>query len=154
MARNIFCLIAINECYQKVKDLGLKNTNFTNVTGLYDKEHYSTVSDMAVILKAAMDNEICRQVLMAHPYTTAKNSYHPEGITLQSTLFSSMYGTEPQTATILGGKTGFVNQSGYCIASFGKNNSNGNEYVIVSLCNSSRWPAFHGQIDLYKEYAK
>ncbi|MBE6727611.1 MAG: D-alanyl-D-alanine carboxypeptidase [Ruminococcaceae bacterium] len=139
---------------KKVKDLGLKNTNFTNVTGLYDKNHYSTVSDMAVILKAAMNNEICRQVLMAHPYTTAKNNYHPEGITLQSTLFSSMYGTEPQTATIIGGKTGFVNQSGFCIASFGFANDSKNEYICVTFGAASKWPSVNDQINLYSTYAK
>ena len=139
---------------KKVKQLGLKDTNFTNVTGLYNKNHYSTVSDMAVILKAAMDNDVCRQVLMAHPYTTAKNEYHPDGITLQSTLFSSMYGTEPETATILGGKTGFVNQSGFCIASFGTANDTKNEYICVTFGAASKKPSVSDQIKLYAQYAK
>ena len=65
-----------------------------------------------------------------------------------------MYGTEPETATILGGKTGFVNESGYCIASYGSNNENGNQYIVVTFGNSARMPAFFGQIDLYKEFAK
>lgn len=139
---------------KKVKELGLKDTHFTNVTGLYDKNHYSTVADMAVILKAAMDNDVCRQVLMAHPYTTAKNSYHPEGINLQSTLFSSMYGTEPKTATIIGGKTGYVNQSGFCIASFGFANDTKKEYICVTFGAASKWPSVNDQINLYATYAK
>ena len=65
-----------------------------------------------------------------------------------------MYGTEPETATILGGKTGFVNESGYCVTSFGKSNSSDEEYIVVTMGNSSKWPAFYGQIDLYKEFAK
>ena len=139
---------------KKVKELGLKNTHFDNVTGLHSENNYSTAYDMAVILDAAMQNEICKKVLSTYQYTTAVTPQHPEGILLSSTLFTYMYGNEPVTATILGGKTGFVNESGYCIASYGENNENGNEYIVVTLGNSARMPAFFGQIDLYKEFAK
>lgn len=139
---------------KKVKELGLKNTNFTNVTGLHNENNYSTAYDMAVILDAALENEICKKVLSTYQHTTSITPQHPEGILLSSTLFNYMYGTEPETATILGGKTGFVNESGYCIASYGENNTTGNEYIVVTLGNSARMPAFFGQIDLYKEFAK
>ncbi len=139
---------------QKVKDLGLKNTHFTNVTGLFHEDNYSTAYDMAVILKAAMDNEVCREVLSTYQYTTEKTPQNPEGILLSSTLFSYMYGTEPETATILGGKTGYVNEAKYCIATFGEGNASGDQYIVVTMGNSPGWPAFYGQIDLYKEFAK
>ncbi len=139
---------------KKVKELGLKNTHFDNVTGLHSENNYSTVYDMAVILDAALSNKTCRKVLSTYQYTTSVTPEHPEGILLSSTLFSYMYGTEPETATILGGKTGFVNESGYCIASYGKANDTNNEYIVVTFGNSGRWPAFYGQIDLYKELAK
>ncbi len=139
---------------QKVKELGLKNTNFTNVTGLHNKNNYSSAYDLAIILDAALQNETCRKVLSTYQYTTAVTPQNPEGIKLSSTLFNYMYGTEPETSTILGGKTGFVNESGYCIASYGKGNTTQNEFIVVTMGNSARWPAFHGQIDLYKHYAK
>ena len=139
---------------KKVKELGLKNTNFTNVTGLHNKNNYSSAYDLAIILDAALQNETCRKVLSTYQYTTAVTPQHPEGILLSGTLFSNMYGTEPETATILGGKTGFVNESGYCIASYGKGKTTQNEYIVVTMGNSARWPAFYGQIDLYKHYAK
>ena len=138
----------------KAKALGLKNTHFTNVSGLYDENHYTTAHDMAVILRTAMENDVCRKVLSTYQYTTSVTPQHSEGILLSSTLFNYMYGTEPETATILGGKTGFVNESGYCIASFGKNNNSLREYIVVTFGSSSRKPAFFGQIDLYKNYAK
>lgn len=139
---------------KKVKDLGLKNTHFDNVTGLHSKQNYSTAYDMAAILDAALSNDTCKEVLSTYQYTTAKTPQNPDGIPLSSTLFSYMYGTEPETATVLGGKTGFVNESGYCIASYGKANESNNEYIVVTLSNSARWPAFYGQIDLYKAFAK
>lgn len=136
------------------KKMGLKNTHFTNVTGLFDENNYSTCYDMAIILGHAMQNELCRKVLSTYQHTTEKTPQNPDGILLQSTLFSYMYGTEPETAVILGGKTGFVNEAGYCIASFGENISKTEEYIVVTMGNSSKWPAFYGQINLYKEFAK
>ncbi|MBQ3816771.1 MAG: D-alanyl-D-alanine carboxypeptidase [Clostridia bacterium] len=139
---------------KKAKQLKLKNTHFDNTSGLYSNGNYTSAHDMAVILKAAMENEVCREVLSAYQHTTAATPQHPEGITLTSTLFSHMYGTEPETATIKGGKTGYINESGYCIASFGENNTNKNEYIVVTLGGSSLWPAIFGQIELYKKFAK
>lgn len=139
---------------KRAKELGLNDTHFVNTSGLYDKNHYTSAYDMAIILEAAMQNPICRKILSTYQYTTKSTPQHPNGILLSATLFSYMYGTEPETATVMGGKTGFVNESGYCIASFGSNNTTGNEYVVVTLKNSSRWPAIHGQIDLYKQFVK
>lgn len=138
---------------KKADELGLKDTHFTNASGLFDKNHYTTAEDMAVIIREAMKNDLCKKVLSTYKYTTAKTPQHPDGIELTSTLFSYMYGTEPETAKIVGGKTGFVSESGYCIASFGKGDS-GTEYVCVTLKGISLWPTVHDQIDLYSRYAK
>ena len=136
---------------KKAREIGLKNTNFTNCTGLFDANHYTTAADMAVILSEAMKNPLCKKILSTYQYTCKPTPQHPEGLSLSSTLFNHMYGTEPEGADILGGKTGFVNESGYCIASFGKNDD-GEEFIAVTLESPSKWPAFYGQIDLYNLY--
>ena len=139
---------------KKAKELGLENTHFVNVTGLFDENHYSSPYDMAIILETALKYPLCKKILSTYQYTTRSTPQHPDGIPLSATLFDYMYGTEPETATVLGGKTGFVNESGYCIATYGSNNTTGNEYIVVTFKNSSRWPAIHGQIDLYKQFAE
>lgn len=139
---------------QKAKRMGLENSHFANVTGLHHEENYSTAYDMAVIIDHAYQNEFCRKVLSTFKYTTSETEQNPKGIELKSTLFSHMYGTEPETATILGGKTGFVNEAGYCIASFGQNLDKTEDYIVVTMGNSSIWPAIRGQIELYKQFAK
>lgn len=138
---------------KKAKELGLKDTHFTNASGLFDKDHYTTPEDMAVIVRAAYNNELCCKVLSTYQYTTAATPQNPDGITLTSTLFSYMYGTEPEGSDILGGKTGYVGESGYCIASFGKSD-NGTQYVCVTLKGQSLWPTVYDQINLYTRYAK
>lgn len=138
---------------KKAQELGLKGTHFTNCTGLFDENHYTTPEDMSVILQAAMENELCKKILSTYQYTTAATPQHPEGIPLTSTLFSYMYGTEPEGSDILGGKTGFVNESGYCIATFGVSDG-GREYVCITFNGLSLWPTVYDQIDLYSEFVK
>jgi len=137
---------------QKAEDLGLKDTHFTNCTGLYDSNHYTTAADLAVILKEAMKNPLCKEILSTYQYTATPTDKHPEGLKFSSTLFNYMRGDESEGAEIKGGKTGFVNESGYCIASFGQSDE-GKEYIVVTLKASSRWPAFYDQIDLFSLYA-
>ena len=68
---------------EKLDELGLSDSaHFTNCVGLYDKNHYCTMYDMAVIIKAAADNEICREIMSAKTYTTSITPQHPEGITI------------------------------------------------------------------------
>ncbi|MBR6487008.1 MAG: serine hydrolase, partial [Lachnospiraceae bacterium] len=46
---------------EKLKELKLSDsTHFTNVAGMYDEDHYSTVYDMAMILHAAIDQGIAQ----------------------------------------------------------------------------------------------
>lgn len=137
----------------KAKEMGLKNTHFTNCTGLFDSNHYTTAEDMAVILRTAMSNKLCKKVLSTYKYTTSKTDKHENGLELENTLFKYMYGTEPEKATILGGKTGFVNESRYCIVSFGEDKKE-NEYVCITLGAESRWPCVYDQINLYKNFCK
>ncbi|MBQ6885573.1 MAG: D-alanyl-D-alanine carboxypeptidase [Clostridia bacterium] len=138
---------------KKAEELNLKDTHFTNASGLFNKEHYTTAEDMAVIIRAAMQNELCKKILSTYQYTTAATPQNPDGIPLTSTLFSYMYGTEPEGSDILGGKTGFVNESGYCIASFGQSDA-GTEYVCVTLKGQGLRPTVFDQINLYTKYAK
>ncbi len=143
----------VKEMNKKAKALGLKSTHFANVTGLHDKQNYSTVYDMAVILAETLKYDLCREIMETYQYTTAPTDKHPSGVPLTSTLFSYMYGTEPEGSDILGGKTGYTDQSGYCIAAFGKSDG-GREYICVTAKGDSRWPAVYDQINLFSVYAK
>lgn len=136
----------------KVKELGLENTHFANSSGLYSDDNYTTAYDMALILKAATENELAKKILSTYQYTTNSTPQHPEGILLTSTLFSRMKGDEPENgAVISGGKTGFVSQSGNCIASFGIGLSD-KEYIFVSGSANGLWKAVFDHINTYGKY--
>lgn len=124
---------------QKAAELGMKNTHFTNATGLTDTEHYSSAADMAKLLQAALHNTTFRTIFTTKHYTTTATAQHPEGVSLTSTLLGKLDGTELPTGTrIEGGKTGYTAAAGLCLASLAI--VNGKEYILVTLAA----PGDHG----------
>ncbi len=115
---------------KKAEKLGMENTQFRDTTGLHDSEHYSSVKDMAILLKAGLRNDIFREVITSPAHSTAVTNLHPEGITFYSTMFKGMGDTGVTGGEILGGKTGFTSQAGHCLASFAE--IDGREYILVT----------------------
>lgn len=115
----------------KAEELGMTHTHFTNATGLYNTDHYSTAADLSILMRTAMSNDICRKILGTVEYTTTSTQQHPGGIVLQSTAFSRMYGSEVKGIEIIGAKTGFHDQARHCLASYAKA-VDGKEYVLVT----------------------
>ena len=137
---------------EKVETLGLSDTaHFTNCVGIYDKEHHCTVYDMAMIMQAALDNELCREVLSAHTYTTSFTPEHPEGITI-SNWFLRRIEDKDTGGEVVCAKTGYVVQSGNCAVSFGVDQG-GREYVCVTTGAHSSWRCIYDHVAIYKAYA-
>ena len=53
----------------RAQELGCTNTVFTNPTGLPDENQHTTAHDMALIMKAAIDNDTFRPIASATAYT-------------------------------------------------------------------------------------
>lgn len=136
---------------RKLEELGLaQSTHFTNCVGIYDAEHYSTVYDIAVILKAASENPLCREVLSAHTYITSPNEVHTEGMPL-SNWFLRRIEDKDTRGEVLCGKTGYVTESGSCAASLAVD-SRGREYLCVTAGASSSAQCLADQEALYQRY--
>ena len=136
---------------QKLEDMGLsETTHFTNCVGIYDAEHYSTAYDIAVILKAASENPLCREVLSAHTYVTCPNEVHSEGMPL-SNWFLRRIEDKDTRGVVLCGKTGYVTESGSCAASLAVD-SQGREYLCVTAGASSSAQCLADQEALYQRY--
>ena len=137
----------------KAEELGISaTTHFTNCPGFYDDNHYTTAYDMSIILKAAVENDLCREVLSAHTYTTPSTEEHPDGI-LISNWFLRRIEDKDCTGFVMCAKTGFVNQSGNCAASYMISNS-GIPYICVTGHAHSAWRAIYDHVGIYSHYTK
>lgn len=135
----------------RLEELGIgESAHFTNCIGLYDEEHYCTVYDMAVIMKAAMQNELCREVLSARTYTTAPTADHPDGITI-SNWFLRKIEDKDTGGEMLCGKTGYVMQSRNCAVSYGTS-AGGTPYICVTAGSTSSWRCIYDHVEIYDRY--
>lgn len=111
---------------------GARNTNFANPSGLPDDNHYSTAYDMAVIAKAAMENENFAEIVSAQKHTvwllndkTRKLSFYNH-----NKLLSLMDGCT-------GIKTGYTKKAGRCLVSSA--DKNGMKFIAVTLNDGDDW---------------
>lgn len=136
---------------QKLKELGISDSaHFTNCVGLYDADHYCTLYDMAIIMKAALQNELCREVLKTRCYTTTPTEQHPEGITI-SNWFLRRIEDKDTGGEVAGAKTGFVNESGSCAVSY-QIADNGVPYICVTAGSTSSWRCIYDHVEIYNQY--
>ena len=115
---------------KKAAELGMDNTHFDNATGLHDENHYTTVKDLAVLLSYALQNDTFREVFTSSRHSTQPTNKHPDGITFYSTMFKELKNQNIAGGEILGGKTGYTDEAGLCLASLAKVGKQ--EYILVS----------------------
>ncbi len=96
---------------EKARALGCKNTNFVNPHGLNNTEHKTTPYDMALILRAALQNETFRKIDTTRTYDfPATKNAEARTITMGHKM---MYPSDSRYYEgIIGGKTGYTSKAG------------------------------------------
>jgi len=99
---------------RKAVELGLARTRFVETTGL-DERNVSTAADIARLLQAAAENELIRNISTSRGYdfhgVSATNRRRAHHISNTNRLLYGRY-------EIRGGKTGFISEAGYCLATW------------------------------------
>ena len=137
---------------EKAQELGLTTAHFADASGLHNEQHYCTIRDMAVILQAALDNELCRAVLSAARYTTPPTNKHPDGVEMINKFLVRAEGQELHGAQILAAKTGYTAQAGNCCASYGVS-PEGRRCICVTANAWTSWYTVYDHVALYSQYA-
>lgn len=134
-------IIAMNELAKKI---GLENTSFSNPVGKDGVNNYSTASDVAKMLKYALENPLFKEIFTTKEYTTTN------GINLESTLYP--YQDILDIDKIAGSKSGFTRGAGRCLASI--TTLDGVNYLLVILNSSveQNYSAVLDTITIYDYY--
>ena len=133
---------AMNE---KAKEIGMNSTSFANPIGADDLNNYSTVYDVALMMKYALDNDIIKDLMSRYEYTIKDGS-----ITVHNALFvlANLYGLD--VSKIAGGKTGMTGDAGYCLATYSNNEENPLICIVLgSDIISGRLPHIEDSQNLY-----
>lgn len=135
---------------KKAKELGMNNTNFVNTTGLDEDNQYSTVNDVAILLKEALKNEKFKEIFIASEY-----KFTDQFLTVKSTLRKTALTYGYDVNYIKGAKTGFTYDAGKCLASIATDTKNNIEYLLVTTnADTSTKDAYHVKdaVTLYNYY--
>ena len=112
----------------KARELGLKNTNFDNCTGLHSDDNYTTCREMAAIMAYALEHPLCKELLTSYTKYSVADKYG-----IYSSWYSARFNNNPrlETVTVKGGKTGYIDESGFCLVSYAESRSLGKRYIQV-----------------------
>ena len=98
---------------ERAKELGLKNTNFVNATGLDADNHYSSAYDMSLIAKELVKHEKVLEFSSTYEDYLRKGTSNPFWLVNTNRLVKFY----PE---IDGLKTGFTNSAKYCLTATAK----------------------------------
>ena len=115
----------VNEMNLLAKKIGMNNTNFVNVHGLDEKNHYSTAKDIQILIEYALKNEKFKKVYTTKEYILSTGKKIKSTVKKQSDKFGL------DTSKIIGSKTGFTGNAGLCISVL--MNYKEHEIVFVTL---------------------
>lgn len=115
----------------RAEELGMTGTHFMNCTGEHNVNHYSTVRDMATLLRAGLQNDKFREVFSTYVYTSSATINHPGGLTIYSTFYQTLSSMDFEGGTFIGGKTGYTTEAGQCLATAAT--IDGHEYIFVTF---------------------
>jgi len=109
---------------EKALELGLENTSFADPSGL-NPANVSSAYDLSRLISFAASDERIAPVMQTATYAVHTNR---RTINIHSTNRLVMEGMD-----VVGGKTGFISKSGYCLATLLRLPQTGNQVAFVVL---------------------
>ena len=105
----------VDKMNEKVKSLGLKDTNFKNATGLDEANHYSSAYDMAFMARELIKHEKIFSFTTIYEDYLRQNTDNKFWLVNTNKLIKTYDGAD-------GLKTGYTKEAGYCLTATAKRN--------------------------------
>ncbi len=125
----------VSEMNVYAQQLGCSSTQFMNVHGLHDASQYTTARDAARIMKAAIENDVLKEIFATTNYTVAAtNMSEARELTSGNSMMdkgSYLY----YDARVIAGRTGVTEDGTRCFASVAE--SNGMRLISVVMGSES-----------------
>lgn len=119
----------VDRMNRKAHELGLQNTHYVEVTGLDDR-NVSTAADIARLLRVAADNALIRDITTTTSYQFAAGRSTRRGL-VRHNIGNTNRLLKSSFCEVNCGKTGFILEAGYCIATWVR--ARGHDLIAVVL---------------------
>ena len=133
----------VNLMNKKVKELGLKDTNFKNCHGLDEEGHYSSAYDMAMIARELVKHEKILEYTSIYETYLRENTKRKIWLVNTNKLVRFKEGVD-------GLKTGYTSGAGYCLTATMKNN---NMRVIATVMGEPDSSTRNSEVSSMLDYA-
>lgn len=124
---------------QKARILGLKDSHFKNTHGIDAEGHYSSAYDLAEITRYALEKKVFREIINT-PTIGFTTNIRDRFLKNSNKLLQSSY------LNIIGGKTGFTDNAGYCLIEVASDKK-GHEIITVVMNSKNEWQESKGLIN-------
>ena len=142
LAKNVFGSEEkfVMEMNKKAKELGMKNTKFSNPHGLdEDTKNYSTARDMAILSKYAYQNKIYREIVGTKKYSCKTN--------FKSYLWYNRMSLINNYKSCIGGKNGYTPSAGKTLVSLASEDD-----IVLSIVTLKDADLYNNHENMYKKY--
>lgn len=116
---------------KEAESLGLKNTSYANADGMDDPRNFQSAKDCAMLIKDSLNDGNFRAIFTKRDFVTRPTPDHPDGLYLESTIFSHLKKYKQNGFEIIGGKSGTTDDAGLCWATLAE--KDGKEYILVVM---------------------
>lgn len=115
--------------------VGVENTNFENPHGLFNTKHMTTAEDLAKITQYAMKNNTFKEI-----FSTKELEWNGESWDTTLITHHKILKGEIPYEGVTGGKTGYVDQSGFTLATTADNDNL--SLIVITLKSSTEKDAY------------
>ncbi len=145
LSRNAF----VEKMNQQVKEWGAKSTHFVEPSGL-SPDNVSSARDYAIITKEIFKNPLIKKISTTPDYTFYTiNTKEKHYLKNTSELIKNNYFSTVNNIGIIGSKTGYLHEAGYCLMTRAEN-SEGKKVISVVLGAGTRSDSFEDSKKLIK----
>lgn len=126
---------------EKAQELGCTSSHFANPHGLFDESHYTSCYDMALIARAAYENETFRIITGTARYTIPPTNKHAEETPLQNhneMLYPWQY-LKYRYEYCTGGKTGYTDVARTTLVTFAEKDGMKLVCVVMRTERPNQW---------------
>lgn len=105
---------------ERAAAIGCTGTHFENPSGLFGDEHYTTARDMALIAQEAYKNSAFIDLITTPTYTMGPTNETEDPRTFKN--WNELINTDSEyySPDVIGGKTGYLDESGRCLVTYSK----------------------------------
>lgn len=141
---------------QKAIELMATNSHFTNPSGLYDDDHYTTAYDLYLIFNECIKHDEFVNIISADSYTAeiTRADKSLEKLKWEPTNYYALGSAKcPENVTLVGGKTGTLKVAGNCLILMAKDNSE-QPYISIVMGADSKEYLYQDMTTLLAEIPK